>query len=335
MNHLTRFLFFFAIATVLSVQNERLFAASAINHQVDGQLSLYFADGSPQCSFPVHSGGGHNIYYFLDEGRPFCRILHQGGFIKLDKVPSSTKIWLVQRDFSNLSGCTSDSRYNRVFELKTVKEPTTTESVSTNDIKTFADNSVIVPGLLAVKIDSDRPGAKDERINCIEIQSFAEVGTASSNPEVSVAAINPEVGAAAGKQEVPVVTLVGANGQKHCRLNFVTGVWSFKGNKTCENDQAVALEVSHLPSASNIELYDDYTCDRKDTGNWFYILLRTVKENFSTDKPIDLNVIATALPGTIVAPGLLLEARYLQPSQSPHKKTSCVRFGVDVPPNGP
>ncbi len=64
------------------------------------------------------------------------------------------------------------------------------------------------------------------------------------------------------KNAAPKLTLEGAGGADHCSLDFKTGKYDFKGNNHCTNDRAVAIEFEHVPSASNVLLFDDYSCDR-------------------------------------------------------------------------
>jgi hypothetical protein len=148
---------------------------------------------------------------------------------------------------------------------------------------------------------------------------------------MSQAASAPKPAAA----EQPKLTLEGANGENHCTLDFKDGTYVFKGNKHCQNDKAVGLELEHVPSASNIVLYDDYTCDRNDSGNYFWVYLRTVKEDLTTDGPIDLDKIASTPNGQVVAPGLVVMDKYQKPGQTMKKRTSCVRIEVDAPPLPP
>ena len=139
-------------------------------------------------------------------------------------------------------------------------------------------------------------------------------------------------------QGPPKVTLEGANGEKHCTLDFTTSVRNFKGNDHCENDQAVGIEFEHVPSASNILVFDDYTCDRTDSGNYFWFYLRTIKENLTTDGPIDLDVIARTPKGQPVAPGILLIDRYQLRGETMKERASCVKIEVDalpLPVDGP
>jgi hypothetical protein len=135
----------------------------------------------------------------------------------------------------------------------------------------------------------------------------------------------------AGNEGPPKLTLEGANGENHCSLDFTTSVRSFKGNAYCKNDSAVKLEVEHAPSASNILVFDDYSCDRTDPGKYFWFYLRTVKENFSTAQPIDLDTIAHTENGGLVAPGLKLISKYQLGSNTFAKRASCVKIEVDAP----
>jgi len=127
------------------------------------------------------------------------------------------------------------------------------------------------------------------------------------------------------------LTLQGANGENHCTLDFKTGTYVFKSNNHCRNDQAIGLELEHVPSASNIWLYDDYTCDHHDNGNYFWVALRIIKDDTSTLEPIDLDKFASAPIDSVVVPGVQLKGRYLKANESMKKRTSCVRIEVDAP----
>jgi hypothetical protein len=130
------------------------------------------------------------------------------------------------------------------------------------------------------------------------------------------------------------LTLEGANGENHCTLDFKTGKYDFEGNSYCNNDEAVGVELEHVPSASNILLFDDYTCDRSDDGNYFWIYLRTVKEDV-TVPPIDLDQIMTMPKGAVIVPGVRVMDYYQKPGETPKERTSCVHIEVDAPPLTP
>lgn len=127
------------------------------------------------------------------------------------------------------------------------------------------------------------------------------------------------------------LTLEGANGQNHCTLDFKTTEYSFKSNNHCDNDEAIAIELEHVPSASNILLFDDYECEREIGGNYFWIYLRTVKEDLSV-APIDLDEIMTWPKGTPIRPGVLVVDYARQNFESAKQRTSCVKIQVDAPP---
>lgn len=127
------------------------------------------------------------------------------------------------------------------------------------------------------------------------------------------------------------LTLEGANGENHCTLDFKTGKYDFEDNTYCDNDEAVGIELEHVPSASNILLFDDYSCDRTDRGNYFWIYLRTVKEDV-TVPPIDLDQIMTMPKGAVVVPGVQVIDYYQRSGATPKKRTSCVLIQVDAPP---
>lgn len=137
--------------------------------------------------------------------------------------------------------------------------------------------------------------------------------------------------------EPPKLTLQGANGANHCTLDFKTYQYRFENSSHCKNDQAVGIELEHAPSASNILLTDDDAVDGKpgcttdNPGNYFWIMLRTVKENVSVP-PIDLDDIVSTPVGGVVAPGVKVVDHYQRrPGDSPKKRTSCVKIDVDAP----
>lgn len=135
----------------------------------------------------------------------------------------------------------------------------------------------------------------------------------------------------------PKLTLQGANGENHCTLDFKTYEYRFENSSHCKNDQAVGIELEHAPSASNILLTDDDAvdgepgCTTSNHGNYFWIMLRTVKENFSVP-PIKLDDIISTPKGGVVAPGVKVVDYYQRrPGDSPNKRTSCVKIDVDAP----
>ena len=132
------------------------------------------------------------------------------------------------------------------------------------------------------------------------------------------------------KNAAPKLTLEGAGGADHCSLDFKTGKFDFKGNDYCTNDRAVAIEFEHVPSASNVLLFDDYSCDRNDDGNYFWIYLRIIKEDL-TVAPIPLEEIMATPPGSVVRPGVRVMDHYKYQSETPNKRTSCVQIQVDAP----
>lgn len=136
----------------------------------------------------------------------------------------------------------------------------------------------------------------------------------------------------------PRLTLEGANGENHCTLDFKSGTYDFKGNTYCNNDKAVGLLLENVPSASNLLLFDDYSCDRNDDGNYFWIYLRTIKEGITyppkddpTARPIDLEQIMTMPKGAIIAPGVRVMDYYQMPGETPKERTSCVQIEIDAP----
>ncbi|WP_122574628.1 hypothetical protein [Pseudomonas viridiflava] len=137
-------------------------------------------------------------------------------------------------------------------------------------------------------------------------------------------------GSPSDTDKTPKLTLEGANGANHCSLEFKTGKYDFKGNDYCTNDRAVAIEFEHAPSASNVLLFDDYSCDRNDDGNYFWIYLRIIKEDLTAD-PIPLEDIMATPAGSVVRPGVQVMDHYQYQSETPNKRTSCVQIEVDAP----
>lgn len=137
-------------------------------------------------------------------------------------------------------------------------------------------------------------------------------------------------GSPSDTDETPRLTLEGANGADHCSLAFKTGKYDFKGNDHCTNDRAVAIEFEHAPSASNVLLFDDYSCDRNDDGNYFWIYLRIIKEDLTVGPIFFDEIMATPTKG-IVRPGVMVVDHYQYQSETPNKRTSCVQIQVDAP----
>jgi hypothetical protein len=144
--------------------------------------------------------------------------------------------------------------------------------------------------------------------------------------------ITPVIDKAPTAIDTAKLTLQGANGENHCSLDFKTGTYVFKSNNHCRNDQAIGLELEHVPSASNVWLYDDYTCNHHDSGNYFWVALRIIKNDTSTLAPIDLDRFASAPIDSIIVPGVQLKGRYVKANESMKKRTSCVRIELDAPP---
>ncbi|WP_181013215.1 hypothetical protein [Pseudomonas syringae] len=185
-------------------------------------------------------------------------------------------------------------------------------------LKTFNAGDVVVPGVRLVELVPSGASTVSE-VNCIIVQVSPLESTGSPSKAVDPAKL----------------TLEGANGENHCSLDFKTQDYVFKGDNHCKNDEAIKIELEHAPSASNILLFDDYTCDRSDDGNYFWVYLRTIKEDVSTLNLIDLDDIAAAPIGSVVAPGIRLMDRYQKPGESMKKRTSCVQIQVDAPPLPP
>lgn len=131
--------------------------------------------------------------------------------------------------------------------------------------------------------------------------------------------------------DTPKITLQASSGGNHCTLDFVSGKYDFEDDTYCNNDKAIGIEFEHAPSASNILLFDDYTCDRNDDGNYFWLYLRTVKEDV-TLPPIPLEEIMTIPVGGIVRPGVRVMGHYRKQSEGVNGRTSCILIQKDAPP---
>lgn len=143
-----------------------------------GSITLYFANQSPQCTFPVKSGP----IAFPDEpqsDRGDCDRLPNGGYFLLREVPSATRLWLINgRPKSGQlptlpKHCIPerDAAFNW-WELRTIKQPTNTpEKIRIEDLKTKQDGDVLVPGLRLVgRYNSGLSPAEPEAINCLFIE---------------------------------------------------------------------------------------------------------------------------------------------------------------------
>ncbi|MDU8502904.1 hypothetical protein RYB01_27470 [Pseudomonas syringae] len=292
---------------------------------VTGVISLYQANGEAQCNFPAISGVHHFPRW---SSKPYpCQFLELGGYFKLSTVPSATRIWLIYGRQSGAPTTPASCGANQEnalgwIELLTIKNPTTTDPsvnnglINIKDLFTLPINNIVVPGVRLM----------DRNLH------FGTLSVTCMIVDVSPEASTREKMAPSGP---PKITLEGANGENHCSLDFKTQNYVFKGNNHCNNDEAIKIELEHAPSASNILLFDDYTCDRSDDGNYFWVYLRTIKEDVSTVNLIDLDDIAAAPIGSVVAPGIRLMDRYQKPGESMKKRTSCVQIQVDAPPLPP
>lgn len=144
-------------------------------------------------------------------------------------------------------------------------------------------------------------------------------------------------GSACVHAAAPKLTLQGAHGADHCSLDFKTYQYRFEDSSWCKNDRAVGIELEHAPSASNILLTDDDAvsgtpgCTTDNKGNYFWIMLRTIKEDV-TVPPIDLEDIVATPRGSVIVPGVRVIDYYQNPPGStPKNRTSCVKIEVDVP----
>ncbi|WP_122341609.1 hypothetical protein [Pseudomonas caricapapayae] len=331
MNHVITVVYYFVFSVLLVGCSNGLTQASAPPAASAGTVTLYFDDGTPQCTFQAASA----VHAFpeaplSDSG--LCKYLKGGGHIRLNDLPSATQLWLVngrpkigQLPVNPRLCHLSESDAFSWWQLTTIKNPTTTDPsinggrVRIADLKTLNIGDVVVPGLRLTDHQVYASSTEPDQVNCmiIEISPLSKVEVPSNFAEPAK------------------ITLEGANGENHCTLDFKTQNYVFKGNAYCNNDEAIKLELEHAPSASNILLFDDYTCDRNDDGNYFWVYLRTIKEDVSTVNLIDLDDIAATPIGNVVAPGIRLMDRYQKPGESMKKRTSCVQIQVDAPPLPP
>lgn len=147
---------------------------STTNAESTGAISLYFADGSHQCTFPAVTQKTHFITSPEPQGSA-CKPVLDGGYIKLHNVPSATRIWLVNGLHTSLypynpseCGYTGNARLGW-WELKTIKEPTTLpEKLAINDLRTHQIGDVVVPGLVLAgqRHESNEPN----RVNCLVVE---------------------------------------------------------------------------------------------------------------------------------------------------------------------
>lgn len=134
-----------------------------------GTVSLYDSDGNMKCSFEATSREEN-----IEESSHCGRI--KNGFINLNGVPSTTKIWLIFGKTTN-SLPPDPFRYCSKrpdlmlygFELQTVKEPTTLPKIlQIPDIKTLPPGQVVAPGLrLISKVGS---ALSDVNVSCFIVE---------------------------------------------------------------------------------------------------------------------------------------------------------------------
>ncbi|BAP44566.1 putative uncharacterized protein [Pseudomonas sp. StFLB209] len=275
-------------------------SAAAPSPRTTGTIAFYYPDGSAQCSYPIATGE----HLFYDQN---CRSLADGSTFQLRNAPSATRITFKNRISSGTVYATT--------EILTIKEPTTTDKIVIADLRTLPPGRVAAPGV-----------------------RFTHYWSAPSAPSQSITQliidVSPEQAATLAE---PKLTLAGANGANHCTLEFKTAEYRFEDGDPCKNDEAVGIELEHAPSASNILLTDDDAvsgtpgCTTDNPGNYFWIMLRTIKEDVSVP-PIDLDDIIATPRGSVVAPGVQVIDYYQNPAGStPKRRTSCVKIEVDAP----
>jgi hypothetical protein len=147
--------------------------------KAEGTIALYFRDGTPQCSFSSES----RKEYFVKtpkSGTGFpCKQLSSGGYFELRNFPSATRIWLIQgrpktgqlESSPKHCGLTSSEAF-KVYQLLTIKEPTTTlNKIITLDLDTLSAGDVITPGLRLIGRQVFQTAADPHEINCIIIEA--------------------------------------------------------------------------------------------------------------------------------------------------------------------
>jgi hypothetical protein len=154
-------------------------ADTSTNVQDNGTITLYFRDGSIQCSFPSTS----RMEKFPEEPRQDssfpCKHLSRGGYFTMSNFPSATRIWLVQgrpntgqlASSPKRCGLDSFSAFSW-YELLTIKNPTSSPGeINTLDLKTLSPGQVITSGLRFIKREVLLNSADPDGINCLIIEA--------------------------------------------------------------------------------------------------------------------------------------------------------------------
>lgn len=154
-------------------------ADTSTNVQDNGTITLYFRDGSIQCSFPSTSRTERFPEEPRQDGSFRCKHLSRGGYFMMSNFPSATRIWLVEGrpDTGQLASSPKRCGLNPYsafswYELLTIKNPTSTpDKINTLDLKTLSLGQVITPGLRFIKREVLLNSADPDGINCLIIEA--------------------------------------------------------------------------------------------------------------------------------------------------------------------
>lgn len=319
--------------------------------QNNGNIT-FFTDSGP-CILPIPESGQSAVHKFPKKpptGK--CSSALSGGRIELRNVPSATKILFVNGR-SATGQLDSTPKYCELYqdyggswnwyELLTIKNPTTIVETSqenaphTSDLSTLQEGQVVRPGLrLIKKVTTSTNLAKPYEINCIRIERSPAVPTANAeqlDTAPSESAVKPA--GAATTAEGPIVKNYGKisfHGDHHCTLDFIDTKRNFTRPGSCHNDDATTFELEHVPSASEIWLYDNPDCNPfKDNNFWFELL--TIKNDY-TLAPARFEPIASTPIGDVVRgmPGLRVIDSYVRPGAQIYGKLSCVAIFLSPQP---
>jgi len=166
------------VATALIFEGGAL-AGTSTNVQDNGTITLYFRDGSIQCSFPATSRKEQFPEDPRQGGNYPCKHLSGGGYFGMSNVPSATRIWLVwgRPNVGQLSsnpkkcGLNADAAFSW-YEVLTIKNPTSTlDKINTLDLNTLPYGDVITPGLRFIKREVLLSSADPNGVNCLIIEA--------------------------------------------------------------------------------------------------------------------------------------------------------------------
>jgi len=138
----------------------------------NGAITFYFADQNLQCGFPF--GGSANFVEAPRDDSDYCKELKNGGYFKLNNVPSASNIYLISARSSpgqspsapkNCTPARNGTTNYGWWKLTTVKQPTSmTDKVRIEDLKTISIPGMVVPGVRLV--DSYKSGNDSDTITC-------------------------------------------------------------------------------------------------------------------------------------------------------------------------